>query len=161
MTDHEHAKVCAEYREDGECSCPTDHNQADTQPERCTCSPMTRSEDPPSGPDEDCPTHGNPQILGYCPLEQHELLQAENARLHAELDSEKAKALDYEHRINWFTTCKSCARILDNAYGETVRAEKAEAAIERVRAVLDEYSDDPFAVFLSAAVRAALEGDSK
>ena len=45
------------------------------------------------------------------------------AELQPELD-----ALDeYEHTINWMTTCTGCARVLDSAYSETMRAEKAEA----------------------------------
>lgn len=55
------------------------------------------------------------------------------ATLKAELD----RLADYENRINWHTTCASCARILDSAYRETVRAETAEAALERVRAIPD------------------------
>lgn len=32
MTDTEHAKVCAEYREDGECSCPADQSAVTAKP---------------------------------------------------------------------------------------------------------------------------------
>lgn len=45
----------------------------------------------------------------------------------------RAKITEIDHIINWHTTCASCARILDSAYAETVRAEKAEAAVKRVR----------------------------
>ena len=55
------------------------------------------------------------------------------AELQPELD-----ALDeYEHTINWMTTCTSCARILDSAYSETMRAEQAKAALARVRHLAD------------------------
>ncbi|MCP9209639.1 hypothetical protein [Streptomyces cucumeris] len=49
----------------------------------CSCSsknPMDYD-----GPDQDCPSHGNPLILGYCPLGQYAAWRAENARLRAEL----------------------------------------------------------------------------
>jgi hypothetical protein len=56
-------------------------------------------------------------------------------------DDELAAALvavaDYENRITWDTTCKNCATVLDGAYAETVRAEKAEAALARVRRLCD------------------------
>ncbi|MFD1277336.1 hypothetical protein ACFQ51_52215, partial [Streptomyces kaempferi] len=46
-----------------------------------------------------------------------------------ERDEAVAKVADYEHRINWHTTCGSCARVLDSSIRETERAEKAEAAL--------------------------------
>ncbi|MFJ4932352.1 hypothetical protein ACIP8U_00575 [Streptomyces pseudovenezuelae] len=46
---------------------------------------------------------------------------------------------DYENRITWDTTCGSCARILDSAYAETVRAEQAEAALARIAALADKH----------------------
>jgi hypothetical protein len=52
----------------------------------------------------------------------------------AELEPELDALAEYEHTINWMTTCTSCARILDSCIRETERAERAEAAIARVRA---------------------------
>lgn len=52
---------------------------------------------------------------------------------NAELDQLYARIAEYENTITWHTTCTSCARILDSSIRETERAEKAEAAIARVR----------------------------
>ena len=54
-----------------------------------------------------------------------------------ELKPELDALAEYEHTINWMTTCTSCARILDSAYAETMRAETAEAALARVHQVAD------------------------
>lgn len=54
-----------------------------------------------------------------------------------ELKPELDALAEYEHTINWMTTCTGCARVLDSAYSETVRAEKAEAALARVHHVAD------------------------
>ncbi|MEU8840262.1 hypothetical protein AB0D97_14175 [Streptomyces roseus] len=40
---------------------------------------------------------------------------------------------ELDHRLAWHTTCKTCARILDSAYEETIRAECAEAERDRYR----------------------------
>jgi hypothetical protein len=53
--------------------------------------------------------------------------------LYDEIDRLRAKVAEFDHIINWHTTCASCARILDSSYQETMRAEAAEAAIGRVR----------------------------
>ncbi|WP_406123033.1 hypothetical protein OHQ89_12610 [Streptomyces canus] len=57
----------------------------------------------------------------------------------AELKPELDALAEYEHTINWMTTCTSCARILDSAYSETMRAETAEAALARVQALAAEH----------------------
>lgn len=44
-----------------------------------------------------------------------------------------ARLAEYENTINWMTTCTSCARVLDSSIRETERAERAEAAIARIR----------------------------
>ncbi|MFJ8677272.1 hypothetical protein [Streptomyces sp. NPDC093589] len=63
----------AEQREQPECSCvrknPLDYD----------------------GPDEDCPQHGNPPVLGYCPLVEWEAWRDENGRLRAELEQERGR----------------------------------------------------------------------
>ncbi|GGW15801.1 hypothetical protein GCM10018980_51490 [Streptomyces capoamus] len=46
---------------------------------------------------------------------------------------------DYENRIIWHSTCESCARTLDSAIRETERAERAEAAIARVRTLAEQW----------------------
>jgi hypothetical protein len=55
-----------------------------------------------------------------------------------ELEELRAKVAEFDHIINWHTTCASCARILDSAYQETVRAEKAEQQRDRLAGVLGE-----------------------
>ena len=52
-----------------------------------------------------------------------------------DLDELHDRLADYENRITWHTTCGSCARILDSSIRETERAERAEAAIARIRAL--------------------------
>lgn len=59
-------------------------------------------------------------------IERAEHAEAEVARLRADV-------ADYEHRINWHTTCQQCAATLDGAYRETVRAEAAEALADSFR----------------------------
>lgn len=49
----------------------------------------------------------------------------------------RAKVAEFDHIINWHTTCASCARILDSAIRETERAEKAEGALREVLAAAD------------------------
>lgn len=46
---------------------------------------------------------------------------------------------DYENRITWDTTCGSCARILDSSIRETERAERAEASVQRVTALHEQW----------------------
>lgn len=55
-----------------------------------------------------------------------------------ELEQLRAKVAEFDHIINWHTTCASCARILDSAYQETMRAEKAEQQRDRLAGVLSE-----------------------
>jgi hypothetical protein len=56
------------------------------------------------------------------------------ADLAAEVARLRAVVADYEHSINWHTTCSGCAATLDAAYAETMRAERAEAEVARLRA---------------------------
>jgi polyhydroxyalkanoate synthesis regulator phasin len=56
--------------------------------------------------------------------------------LYDEIDRLRAKVAEFDHIINWHTTCASFARILDSSRQETMRAEKAETTIARVRGVL-------------------------
>lgn len=55
--------------------------------------------------------------------------------LYDEIDRLRAKVAEFDHIINWHTTCASCARILDSSYQETMRAETAEAVIAQVQEV--------------------------
>jgi hypothetical protein len=41
--------------------------------------------------------------------------------------------------ICWDTTCLNCAKVLDSAYAETVRAEKAEAQGQRDRSAMGQW----------------------
>lgn len=73
----------------------------------------------------------------------------------AELKRELDALAEYENTINWSTTCTSCARVLDSAY-----AERAEAAIARVRALADVWKDapDPLARAMAADLLSAVRG---
>jgi hypothetical protein len=71
---------------------------------------------------------------------------------------------EYENTINWMTTCTGCARILDSCIRETERAERAEAAIERVRGAVEALCHEPHPSHdhvcpddVRKAVRAALQ----
>lgn len=52
-----------------------------------------------------------------------------------------ARLAEYENTINWLTTCTSCARVLDSSIQETERAERAEAALARVRSLADRWDN--------------------
>lgn len=54
---------------------------------------------------------------------------AEADRLREEAE---AKVADYENRTSWFTNCGYCAQTLDFSYKQTVRAETAEASLEKL-----------------------------
>ena len=49
---------------------------------------------------------------------------------------------DYENAITWNTSCTSCARTMDRAYDETMRAEAAEAKVAALRTILLEGGQD-------------------
>lgn len=70
----------------------------------------------------------------------------------AELKRELDALAQYEHTINWMTTCTSCARVLDSAYAETIRRERAEATIARVQRLVDEYPVGIDTALLEAAL---------
>lgn len=55
----------------------------------------------------------------------------------AELRRELGALAEYEHTINWMTTCTGCARVLDSCIRETRRAERAETTLARVRRLCD------------------------
>ncbi|WP_097982841.1 hypothetical protein [Streptomyces sp. f150] len=65
------------------------------------------------------------------------LLPEEREQLAQLVREREERLTDYENRINWHTACASCARILDSAYVETVRADTAEATVARVRQAVD------------------------
>jgi len=61
-----------------------------------------------------------------------------------ELEQLRAKVAEFDHIINWHTTCASCARILDSSYQETVRAEQAERQRDQLAALVRDFRDpDP------------------
>ncbi|SOD80079.1 hypothetical protein SAMN06272781_6857 [Streptomyces sp. 1222.2] len=72
------------------------------------------------------------QLRNLADRAEHGLTADEQARLRDGI----ARLAEYEHTINWHTTCTGCARILDSCIRDTERAERAEAALERVRKVL-------------------------
>lgn len=49
-----------------------------------------------------------------------------------------ARLAELEGALNWQTSCTSCARVLDSAYAETMRAEQAEALAARYRIQIDD-----------------------
>lgn len=55
------------------------------------------------------------------------------------LKRELAALAEYEHTINWMTTCTSCARVLDSSIRETERAERTAATIARVQNFRDKW----------------------
>lgn len=81
------------------------------------------------------------------------LLPEEREQLAGLVREREERLADYESRINWHTTCASCARILDSAYAETVRAEAAEAVVARVRRAVD---TGPVGACCAHIIRAAL-----
>ena len=68
---------------------------------------------------------------GYFDREQVGVLLREVERL-------AAAVADYENGISWDTTCLNCAKLWDTCYGETCRADKAEAELARLRAEREE-----------------------
>lgn len=59
-------------------------------------------------------------------------LTGERNAARAERDALRETVADYENRISWGVTCKACADHLDGEYRDTVRAERAEAEVERL-----------------------------
>ena len=60
---------------------------------------------------------------------QHAACDAAIAGLRVRAEAAEARLLELEGAITWNTSCTSCARVLDSAYAETVRREKAEARL--------------------------------
>lgn len=68
--------------------------------------------------------------------QQHQLVhgywldvRAQNVHLQSVIE-------DYENRISWNTTCQQCANTLDRAIEDHERAERAEAEVVRLRALI-------------------------
>ena len=62
-------------------------------------------------------------------------------------DQAEARVVDYEQRLTWHTTCAACARVLASGIRETERANRAEAALGRVRALHCKASDGDTCVY--------------
>jgi hypothetical protein len=75
------------------------------------------------------------QLRNLADRAEHGLTPDETARLREGI----ARLAEYEHTINWHTTCTGCARILDSCIRETERAEKAETALACIAAIAEEY----------------------
>jgi len=60
-------------------------------------------------------------------------LRAQVAELEARATAAETRLLEQDNAINWFTSCTSCARTLDSAYAEYVRAEAAEKQVAKYR----------------------------
>lgn len=78
-------------------------------------------------------------------------VQGDKAKAAWEAAGTPPELAEYENAITWGTSCLSCARILDSAYAETVRAERAEAKLSRIREgmanFLAEYGNSGIPVF--------------
>lgn len=68
-------------------------------------------------------------------------------------DQAAARVADYEQRLTWHTTCTACARTLATGIRETDRADRAEAALNRVRALHCKASDGDTCVYCAYAQR--------
>lgn len=62
------------------------------------------------------------------------------------LDELYAEIIEYRNALNWQTDCLGCSRVLDSVYRETMRAEQAEAANARVRALTEPVANRPLPV---------------
>lgn len=72
--------------------------------------------------------------LGHPPATtEMDLADAVLAVRDDEVERLRSLVAHYENTIAWHTTCHGCAATLDGSIRETERAEKAEAAIARVR----------------------------
>ncbi|WP_242890211.1 hypothetical protein [Actinomadura litoris] len=77
----------------------------------------------------------------YAEIERH--FQAALAELTQRAEQAEARLAEQDNAINWDTSCLSCAKLLDSCYVETIRAEQAEAAVERGRDLADRLRRDP------------------
>lgn len=69
------------------------------------------------------------------PEQDHELWGVWNdsaSTVVEEINPELKAFIEYEHAINWMTTCTSCAKTLDSAYKETIRKELAELTLKEI-----------------------------
>jgi hypothetical protein len=87
--------------------------------------------------------------LGLTDAEAVAFISAEHARAEAA----EARVADYENRITWDTTCAQCATYLDASIKDHVRAEKAEAALERVREAARQAADELEGGFVGSIYR--------
>lgn len=102
------------------------------------CSCVLRSPEDFDGPAEDCPEHGNPQVLGYCPLGQYETWRTENDRLREERDEARQQCTEQEQQH---------AFAMEEARGRLAQADKAYAQLladrNRLREELAAPDQDP------------------
>jgi hypothetical protein len=75
-------------------------------------------------------------LTSLTPAGHAELRTAVEAE-QADADEAHTRLTDYENRITWETTCGEHARLLDSCRAADERADRAEAAITRVRAVAE------------------------
>lgn len=74
---------------------------------------------------------------------EYDLADSVLAVRDTELEQLRAAIHTYENTITWFTTCHGCAKTLDSSYAETVRAEKAEAALVHAKALHSRDDSNP------------------
>lgn len=59
-----------------------------------------------------------------------------------ELEKLREVIAKYDATMNWHTNCHNCAQLLDSCYAETMRAEKAETTIARVKALAERWRSE-------------------
>lgn len=75
------------------------------------------------------------QAVMDVPDKDHKLWSVWNDGARAvveELKKELTSLFEYENTINWMTTCKGCAQVLDSSYQETVRRELSELTLKEI-----------------------------
>lgn len=60
-----------------------------------------------------------------------------------EMERLRAQIAEAENAITWGVSCLACSRVLDSCIRETERAEKAETAVARARALADRWCREP------------------
>jgi hypothetical protein len=70
------------------------------------------------------------------------VLPASLVEAQARAEAAEAKLAEFENAIGWSTSCLSCSRVLDSAYTETMRREKAEAKLAAIAAYVEARKGD-------------------
>ena len=73
-------------------------------------------------------------------------------------ETAEERLLELENAVGWNTSCTSCSRVLDSAYAETVRAERAEARLAEIAAHVRERLNAPGRAGMSRAAAGIILG---